>query len=384
MSPLRSVRILVALDLTHQSGREHLAGFYRFADTRRDWEVRLMPNTDDASHPAITEALRQGVEGVVMKGECVSALAATLQQAGVPVVSIDRPGRGENDFANVYICNDNQEIGRKALRHFDSLGRYAAYGFVPDPNDCEWSRARGAAFLGEASKRHSDAVITTATSELGDWLTNLPKPAAVFAAFDHCAATLLETCRERAIKIPNDVAILGVDNDALICEHTRPKLSSIRPDHEGQGFFAARELDRQLTKRVKKPHIVVCPPLGVIVRDTTEIVPPATHLVREINAFLDEHALEPIRVTDVVRHVNVSARLANLRYTQTMGHAIQQELLARRLKAVQQQLIKTGYPINRIATQCGFKSAIVLTHLFHKRFGQSPRAWRKDKRSRGI
>lgn len=377
-------RILVALDLTHQSGREQLSGFYRYADAKSDWEIRLVPSTEASYRPMIEDLIRQGIDGVVMKGECVTDLSNPIKDAGVPIVAIDRARRGQDEFAHVSICNDNRLIGRDAILHFDSLGRYAAYGFAPDPNDCEWSRVRGQVFCREATSRHPGVPVSVADASLSDWLVALPKPAAVFVAFDAHAATVLETCRELNLKVPGDIAVLGVDNDALICEHTRPKLSSIRPDHEGQGFAAARTLDRLLSGYDSESLTVVCPPLGVIERDTTENVPPAVLLVRAINTYLDQHALEPVSVAEIIRNVHVSARLANLRYAQAMGHSIREELIRRRLKEVQHLLLKTDYPIKRIAARCGFKSPVVLTHLFHKRTGMSLRDWREANRSTGV
>ena len=206
----------------------------------------------------------------------------------------------------------------------------------------------------------------------------------MFTAFDPCAANVLEACRKAKLKVPKDVAVLGVDDDALICEHTRPKLSSVKPDSYGQGFAAAQALSRALHARgvsKKRSRTIVCPHLRIVERDSTATVPPAAQLVRNIIAYLDEHALEPIRVSDVVEHAGVSPRLANLRFSQTRGHSIQEELVVRRLKEAKRLLSGTEWPMKRIAERCGFKSQIVLAHLFSSRFGKSMRQWRSDARS---
>ena len=373
--------ILVALDLTHQSGREHLSGFYKYADRKNVWEIQLVPSTERSYRPMVEDILRRGVDGIVMKGECVIDLADPLWRAGVPIVSIDRPQLEPQSPADVYVCNDNRMIGQTALRHFDTLGCFASYGFIPDPNGCEWSRVRGDEFCAAAAARHPHVPVSVAETPLRDWLAAQPKPLALFAAFDACAATALKVCRELKLKVPGDVAVLGVDNDVLICDHTRPKLSSINPDHEGQGFAAAVEMDRLLTARPEVPRTVVCPHLGIVERDTTKNVPPAVHLVREIDAYLDRSALGPLHVAEVVRHLGVSARLANLRYSRATGHSIREEIVRRRMKEAHRLLLATRYPIARIARRCGFSSAVVFTHLFVRRFGESPSDFRRRRGS---
>ena len=377
-------RILVALDLTHQSGREHLSGFYSFADKKSNWEIRLVPSTEPSYLPMVERFLADGVDGAIVKGECVLPLAKAIRKAGIPVVAIDRPHSQKEDVADVYVCNDNALIGRSAAQFFDTLGRFASYGFVPDPNNCEWSRTRGKAFLGACAAKHRSAKTSSAKGDLTEWLAALPKPAAVFTAFDPCAANVLEACRKAKLKVPKDVAVLGVDDDALICEHTRPKLSSVKPDSSGQGFAAAQALSRALHARgvsKKRSRTIVCPRLRIVERDSTATVPPAAQLVRNIIAYLDEHALEPIRVSDVVEHAGVSPRLANLRFSQTRGHSIQADIVERRLKEAKRLLSATDWSMKRIAERCGFKSQIVLAHLFSSRFGKSMRQWRIDTRT---
>ena len=377
-------RILVALDLTHQSGREHLAGFYSFADKKSNWEMRLVPSTEPSYLAIVEQFISEGVDGAIVKGECVLPLAKAIRKAGIPVVAIDRPHSQKEDVADVYVCNDNELVGRSAAQFFDTLGRFASYGFVPDPNNCEWSRTRGKAFLGACAAKHRSAKTSSAKGDLTEWLAALPKPAAVFTAFDPCAANVLEACRKAKLKVPKDVAVLGVDDDALICEHTRPKLSSIKPDSSGQGFAAAQALSRALHARgvsKKRSRTIVCPRLRIVERDSTATVPPAAQLVRNIIAYLDEHALEPIRVSDVVEHAGVSPRLANLRFSQTRGHSIQADIVERRLKEAKRLLSATDWSMKRIAERCGFKSQIVLAHLFSSRFGKSMRQWRIDTRT---
>lgn len=372
-------RILLVLELTLQSGREHLAGFYRYADTKKNWRVQLIPSIDATQVPAVKEMLAAGIDGAVIKGEFLSTLPDRTEGLDCPIVAIDRPPASCVRAPDVFICNENDRIGREALRYFESLGSFAAYGYVPAKGTYEWSRARGAAFRREAESRHPNAAFSRAGDDLAGWIRDLPKPAAVFAAYDRRAAEVLDACWEQSVNVPGDVLVLGVDDDTLVCEHTKPKLSSIQPDNEGQGFAAAQALDRLLSgRRGSSRDRIVCPHSGISVRDSTTILPPALHLVRRISAYLDGHALKDISVSDVIKHVGVSQRLANLRFRQIRKRSIREEIVLRRLAEAKRLLRSSDMDMKRIARRCGFRSQTVLAHLFRKRFGMSMSAWRNS------
>jgi transcriptional regulator GlxA family with amidase domain len=148
------------------------------------------------------------------------------------------------------------------------------------------------------------------------------------------------------------------------------------PDHAGQGFAAARELDRLLSGKARRRNDIVCRHIGISERDSTAVISPGVRIVREVNTYLDGHALKPIRVADIVAHVGVSSRLANLRYSKATGRSIQEELITRRLTEAKRLLEKTSWPMTRIAIRCGFKSSIILAHLFSSHFNMSMSAWR--------
>lgn len=374
-------RILVALDLTHQSGREHLTGFYRYADRKLDWNIILVPSTEESYAPMVKTIIEKGIDGAVVKGECTPSVAEEICSSHVPIVAIDRPRHPTPRKADTYVICDNRRIGREAAQYFDSVKPFASYAFLPDSSDCEWSRARGKAFRTAVKKRHKNAKVVELVLPIAEMLVDLPKPVAVFAAFDQCAATVVNVCRELNLKIPLDVAVLGVDDDAFVCDHTRPKLTSIRPDHTGQGYMAAKVLDEILCGGAGRRGLVVRDRIAITERESTIIVSADSRLVREANAYLDEHALEQIRVSDVVSHLSVSTRLANLHYSKCTGRSIQEELVTRRLAEARRLLKDTDFSMAKIASRCGFRSQIVLSHLFTKRFGMSMSAWREKSRA---
>ena len=391
MNVRKTKRILVALDMTHESGREHLSGFYRYAGRHRDWQVRLIPCSEPTYLPMVEKALREKLDGAVIKAETASVLAAPLIASGVPVVFIDRPLQGtEGRGPRSCVAIDNARLGAVAAEYFDSLGQYSSYLFVPDAFDRGWSRSRGEAFARAVRAQGHDCRIHAVglepggredLAELARLLRSLPKPIAVLAAFDQRAANVLSACETAHLKVPEQVAVVGVDDDVLVCEHARPKLTSIHPDHVGQGQSAAHELDLLMAAKVPRSRRgVVCGEYTLVERDSASPVTPSVHLVREAMAYLDAHALERIRVADVVAALGVSARLANLRFTSLVGHSIRDELVERRMKEVERLLVESDYPLTRIAAYTGFKSGAILAHLFVRRHGRSMRAWRAERK----
>lgn len=376
MKKKNSFRILVVLDLVLQSNREQLEGFYRHAESKSNWNVQIVPNLEESGCVMVKGIIREGIDGIIVKSDCPASMSDVIFAAKVPIVFVDRPSQQVVRTAHAYVSHDNRSLGRMAAQYFDSLGRFAAYGFVPDPEGHEWSKVRGKTFMAEMSRRHKDANVSELRGPITEWIAAQPKPFAVFAAFDRCATAVFNACRTLHLAIPKNVAVLGVDDDALICEHTRPKLSSIRINTVMQGFLAAKELDRILSGRPRRRAPVSCQHLGISERDSTAPVQPGLRVVREVNAYLDKHALKPICVADVVAHAGVSARLANLRYSQSTGHSIQEELVSRRLEEAKRLLVQTSWPMTRVAIRCGFRSQGVLSNLFSAHFGMSMRSYR--------
>lgn len=379
-----SLQILVIMDMTYQSGREQLAGIYRYAAHKPGWDIHL--RTDSEFKSIDEQALEGKIDGIILKnGTSLPAIAKFFGK--LPIVLIDRPHDREiKSRRTAVITSDNVNVGRAAADCLLSLGRFATFAYVTDEYDYEWSRDRYRGFADTlASKGLSPAFFARpkgATDDeeircLADWLKSLQPPMAVFAAYDSRARIVLDACRKSQLAAPRDVAILGVDNDLLICENSRPRLSSVKLDNEGQGFIAAKSLDSLLRGKSKGfANPILCPHLKIVERESTAPVAPATYLVERIGELIDAKACDGIRVEDIARELGVSYRLAILRYQQLKGQSIREALICRRLAEVQRLLKDTSYPMVRIARLCGFKSNVVLSHLFTRRFGVSMGEWR--------
>ena len=319
---------------------------------------------------------------------------AALAESPLPAVFIDVFGEALSRRPNAaFFKSDNADIGRRAARHLLECGDFSSFGFVhAAPKDGGWSMERRDGFASalEGQKATGRPVFVFPPREdegsdddrhaLAEWLSALPKPAAVMAAYDWRATHVLDACAEAGLRVPDQVALVGADNDEFYCSFTIPHLSSVQSDGESVGLRAAAELDALSRKGRKGPGPVFqIPAKGVVQRESTKFLPPAAALVRRGAEFIRAHASEGIVPGDVYRHLRVSRSLAELRFAELRGETIRAAIERERLDRVKRLLKTTNRPLARIAQEAGFKSANHLSHLFKKRTGLSPSAWRKGK-----
>ena len=382
---MKSKNVIVAFTIGNIAGRNCLSGVFDFVNAGHDWKIRFMQNPGELTPDVVKNAVRDGVDGVITGFRDRTDGMIALESAPIPVVFTDYP-RNETPNGmhhNFLIRNDDIAIGRESARHLLSRSTFRSYAFVPTPMPTRWSTLRERGFRLQLSESGLTPFRMHKTDELADFLAKLPKPAAVMAATDYMAVQVIEACHAEKLSVPEQVAVIGVDNDELLCNASRPTLSSIKPDHEGLGRFGARILDCMMAGR-KVPKCIPAhvKSLGIVERDSTCIVPPAGYIVREALAFIRSNSTKGIKVEDVVRHIGVSRRLLYFRFQQMNGKSIHETILDIRLEAVRHKLKHTTAPLSQIAAECGFASANRLSHLFFERFNIYPSDFREEQTSR--
>ena len=390
-------KVLVILDLAGGvSARDILSGIFRFVNSGHPWQLRLIQTMDEFTPATVAFARDERFDGVVVTIDGRDGAERALAASDIPIVVVDMRMRNEEYERRrtgiSFVRVDNAAVGRMGVRYLASLGKRNSFGFVPDARRRLWSQEREEAFRTALEERGLPCQIfdcdAGAESEyfgrLGEWLADLPKPAAVMAAWDQAATQVLASCADRGIAVPEQIALLGVDNDELLCNYTSPRLTSILPDHVGVGFRAAEELERIFAEGpAHRPHVIRCGPKRVIERESTRWAPPSSALFKRALAFIDRSATQGIGVGDVVAFLGTSRRLAEMRFRELQGTSIHAYILARRLDAVKKLLRETDLPVGKIARQCGFPDPNYLSHLFAKKTGCSMRRFRKDARFMG-
>ena len=373
-------RVLVASTIKGIAGRNCLSGVFDFINEGRDWSIRFLQDPQSLGAREVKSVIAAGIDGVIACLRELDEVYRILAESGVPMVQIHDPDPDRaisRPSGYTKLLNDDIATGRLAARHFLERGAYNSFGFVPTPERTAWSVRRERGFRLELATT-SQTVLTPHGRTIEDFLLSMAKPAAVFCATDVEAVNVLALCRKLRLDVPRQVAVLGVDDDEILCESCRPTLSSMRTDDFALGKRAARELDRMMRSPSKpSPRQILVAPKGVTLRDSTRIVSPTAHLIRNGLSFIKRNAASGITVADVVRHLGVSASLARTRFASVHGKSIRDVILDERLSIAKRLLRTTRQPIESVARRSGFESACRMSHFFSERLGMSPSAWRK-------
>lgn len=250
-----------------------------------------------------------------------------------------------------------------------------------------WARARYESFhqrLAErgwtatryAGKHYAARNWASVLGELVRWLRGLPRPLGVLAGNDSCARRVLEACRQLRLRVPDDVAVLGVDNDELTCELAMPPLSSIAQGTEQIGYRAAELLDELMSGRRTQPAHLVVPPLGLVKRQSTDLQSIDEALVSRALDFVRAHATDPADVSDVVRALDVSRSTLEVRFRARLGRTVYEEIRRVRLQEARRLLLTTRLPLDEVARRSGYRTVHYLCHVFRRELGQTPGQFR--------
>ena len=330
------------------------------------------------------------MDGIIANGLDNTLIASHLSRSSTPLVVIGArsPGLRRRMKNLAFVRNDDVDIGRFGAAYLTSLGLARSYGFVDWAATGYASILRREGFMARFNGTDADVRIYSPTADLekgsleditalSKWLSALPKPTAVMAVHDLRAIHVIEAAAMANIRIPRDLALIGVDNDELLCDTAEPTLTSIAPDHIRLGELAAEALNGLLNGTNLHHSLTIRSSAKTIVeRQSAKPVTPATRLVQQASAFIRRNALKGISAVDVVNHLGVSRRLADARFRQFTGQSILAAILKMRLDEVKRRLRDTDTPIAKITAACGFKGENYAKKLFRSRFGMSMRAWR--------
>ncbi len=383
----RQIRILVAVRISKASGRDMLTGLFRFFEENPNWQLHLVQYDSDFTPEVIASAKENGFDGIIATFPGAEGSVEALSCSPLPIVLVNvyGPPLAKRRGPTVMILNDNVVIGRLAASTFCRNGSYASYAYVPKTDE-DWCAARGERFVATLAQSGRDCAIFRSTAipeapfedhdALVGFLSALAKPAAVYSASDECALKVLAAARDAGIKVPEQMALIGTDNDEFLVRHSNPPVSSILPGHVKMGLRAATEMKKLLAGHVSPGKPILISPVSVIERASTRPVLPAAALLKRAKAYIAAHGCERIEVSDVVGHLGVSRRLAELRFRQMEGKSIRRAIEDHRLDEAKKLLKRTKLSVTEIAARTGFSGQNRLSHVFKTRFGLAPENWR--------
>ena len=290
------------------------------------------------------------------------------------------------------IGHDSKASGILAAREL-LLNGFSSFAYVPAPLEPFWSQERRQGFVEALALNgkscidfvwgHSSNRATERIQKFQSFLDGLPKPCAIFAANDAIAADVITAARLSNIAIPDDIVVLGVDNATDICEHTSPTLSSIEPDFRRGGNLSMLMLQAVMRdgKAFRGSRHRTFGDLHVVRRLSTKRLQRKDPVVSQALDLIRQKACNGLTAAEVVRLFPCSRRMADLRFTQAVGHTILDEIQIVRLERAKQLLLNSNQTLESISDFCGFKHPNSLRKFFLKETGQTLGAWRKSNRS---
>lgn len=377
----------IGLAIVHSSAyyRGTLRGVRRYSEARPHWVfTSLVPESDSRGARG-----RRRPNGIVA-GVNTTALARSLVHCRRPVVNISAVLR-QVKLPRVGV--DNDLVGQLAAAHF--LERELRHFAFIGPFDHLFSTERRLAFCREIKRAGYDVNCfdlhhqrpfdplgrwSNLGPAVGRWLHGLTKPSGLFVPNDLWGMQISEACRLAGLRVPEDVALLGVDNDDLYCELTRPPLSSIVIPADRIGFEAAALLERLLNGAKPPAEPLLLPPSGVAARRSSDVLaiddPDVVTAVR----FIREHPHLQLRVADVARHVSIGRRTLERRCHSALGHGLGDEIRRSHLERARRLLTETNISIESLAVHAGYSHARHMAVAFRKELGLSPTAYRRQQR----
>lgn len=380
--------ILVSMHPYGNAQRQFLAGVSYYAHTRNDWALHFDPSPDRLTAESFARDGETGISGAIICEAGVPDLESILVYSPVPVVVFGSPREtlAATHSPVGWSMSDDEGIGAFAAEHFTSLGTFRSYAFVADPLDSGWSRGHCRGFKTRLKHLAKDIFVFTRPAGEGNvarkralscWLKTLAKPAAVLAANDIVGAEVLACARAARIAVPDVMSVIGIGNDTLLDELSRPPLTSVAVDHEEEGVNAARLLQRMMGGRMKVyRQIFRSKSMKIVERESTRAVAPAAHLVESALQYISDNAAKGLKVADVVAHLRVSRRLLDMRFRQYHSETLGEAIMRLRLDEVRKRLLTTSLSVQKVAATCGFPNVRYLRKLYRARFGEEIEATR--------
>jgi LacI family transcriptional regulator len=379
----RRRRIALLIESSRAIGRDLLCGIADYARTYGPWT--FYHEERSLGDPIPAKLRSWGPEGVLARVEAASQVRQ-LRALGVPVVGLSH----QDDARGLpSVIVDPDAIVRLAVDHLWQCGlRQFAYcgfdGFAFSDQRrrlfAEYLNGLGCEahmFDGRRQTRPARLASTEVRAQrdlarLVGWLQGLPKPVGLVACNDMRAYQVLTACGEAGIAVPDRVAVIGVDNDPVQCALCDPPLSSIDSNGRKVGYEAAALLDRLVAGQGVQRKLVLIEPLGVVARQSTDVLAVSDREFVEIARYVREHAHQGLTVAELVRHTSLSRSTLERRFAANLGHSVNAEIDRVKLERVRELLLSTDLPLGEVARLAGFTHVETMHRLFKKATGQTP------------
>lgn len=376
------LKILLLSDFTSEYSRLMLRGFLRYSKEVGGWSFyRLSLAQNDLGEDTVIKiAQKWGADAII--GEISNVNIQGLKSIGIPIILQNYTDR-VSGISN--ITGDYWATGVMAANYFlkKRFKNFAFYG----TRTTVWSREREDGFRDKIEESGYDLICynedynmrygsTSDLAVLADWLIELPKPIALFACDDAFALRITEVCSLNNIRVPEDVAVLGVDNDEILCNMSDPPLSSIVLDVENGGYQAAGHLHRIINDKDLPQFNITINPVRIERRKSTDGYIIDDPLVLATIRMIEDDNNKQITIQEILNQIHVSRRVLEKRFKKTVGESIYQYILKQRVLWFAERLLASDKPVSEVAFDLGFEDYVNLSKMFKRICLMTPTQYR--------
>jgi LacI family transcriptional regulator len=378
-------RVALLIETSRTYGRELLQGVRRYVTEHGPWSIFAEIRDLESKPPAW---LRTWDGDGILTRSVSQAMIAAVKAVGVPTIEL-RATKLRHQFP--FVGMDNKAIGEMCAEYLIERGyhHFGVYELTTEQFFEERSRSfsshlKKAEFechtFRQSSNREKPMQWEKQQRLLGEWLKELPKPIAILACTDQLGFWLLDACTRVAVAVPEQVAVLGVENDETLCSMSNPPLSSARLGGERVGYAAAALLDRWMDggRPPKKPTLLA--PMGIETRRSTDMVAVADPMLGQALKLVRDRACEGLRVDDLLRQVPLSRSSMERGFRALLGRSPNMEIHRVKLQRVSELLAMTELTLDEIAARTAFAHKHYLASSFRKAYGITPGEFRKRSR----
>jgi len=384
---IRSVALLI--ESSRAYGRSLLLGISKFVRQHRNWSVRSEEWKWTDGTPAWLKDWRG--DGIIARVE-TPEVASAIRALSIPAVDV----RGSlEDSGLPLIDTDDEQVAVLAAEHLLDRGfrQFAFCGFVGanySDKRCRWYQEHLArAGFPCSVYQPPEALRDMQTNEyekrgfllenhVAEWLLKLPKPVGLMTCNDIRGQQVTKLCRRCGLMVPEELAVMGVDNDEVLCELSDPPLTSVVPDAVGIGYDAAMLLDGLMRGKAApgRPRLVA--PLGIITRGSSDVLAMDDRQLAAGLRFLRENAFYHIKMGEVAKAAGLSQRVLERRFMAQIGRSLKAEVVRLRIERAKELLRETDWPLGEIAEKTGFTHGEYLHTVFTQKTGTTPGSFRKQ------
>jgi LacI family transcriptional regulator len=379
-------QVALIIESSVSYGRSILQGIARYMSSHHRWSVYFEQHELGAPPPAWLAYSHW--DGILCR-PTDPGLARRLQRMKVPVVDL-------NDlYENLklpWVGSNHRAIGSLGAHHFVERG-FRNFAFCGFSNEL-WAAHRRDGFRAVVEPANQPIPVYESPwrgskvsrwdleiKQIGKWLHDLPKPVGVMACNDARGLHLLDACHQTGILVPEEVAVVGVDNEEIFCELCNPALSSVAPDAERIGYQAAELLDKLMTGQSAPGQRILIEPLRVVTRRSSDTLAIKDRTVAAAIRFIHEQALHGCSVTDVVHFVHTSRSFLERRFREYLKRSPQAEIRRVQCSRAKQLLTDTDFTLEKISELSGFKHPEYLSVVFKRLYAQTPGQYRQQMRA---